>query len=277
MFHLKIQSHIFIPFVSLTVVLAGCSNPFRQNYQSMLDKWPQSKSMLMQNPETAEPRLITSEDMKSDALAMLENGYLLIGKSKFKSPPIDEKQALDQAKKVGADVVLVKSEYVNTLTQSVPITDWIPEKKITTTERATFQENPSAQPSIALREVTQTLQGESYTRYVPKSTDYFEYSTSFWKKSKPTMFGVLVQPLDNATKKRLQSNRGVIVKVVVNKSPAYNADILRDDIIIQFADEPVADPDDFFDKIKKHAGQKVTVKVIRDGTTRDITLTLRAN
>lgn len=91
------------------------------------------------------------------------------------------------------------------------------------------------------------------------------------------MLGVLVQPLDEATKKRLQSNRGVVVKVVVNKSPAYNADILRDDIITQFAGESVSDSNDLFDKIKKHAGQIVSVKILRDGTTRDITLTLLAN
>ncbi|MDO8734487.1 MAG: PDZ domain-containing protein [Elusimicrobiota bacterium] len=214
--------------------------------------------------------------MKDDSMDMLENGYLLIGKSTFKSPPLNEEQALDQAKKVGADIVLTKKEYVGTVTESVPMTEYLPDRRNTTRAQSTYQTNPSALPSIAITEVTQTISGESYIQYVPKSTDYFNYSATFWKKTKPPIFGVLARNLDEETKKRLQTNRGVIVKVVVRKTPAFNADILRDDIITQFNGQSVTDPEDFFDKIKTHAGQQVTVKVIRDGTLRDITLTLLA-
>lgn len=44
--------------------------------------------------------------------------------------------------------------------------------------------------------------------------------------------------------------------------------------MIHLAGEPVAGPDDFFRKIKTHAGQTITVKIIRDGKPKDITLTL---
>jgi hypothetical protein len=259
----------------LAIILAGCANPFRVNYQSTLDKWPGTKAMLMETPEADAPKLITSQDMKKDIMTMLQNGYFLIGKAKFRSPPINEEQALAQAKAVGADAVFIKQDYVNTKTESIPITELLPDKTITTTETSMFQKDPSAPPSIYQRETSQTLEGESYVRYVPRSTDYYDYSATFWKKSKPQIFGVLVRALNDETKKRLQSNRGVMVKVVVNKTPAYNADILRDDIITQFAGEPVADPDDFFEKVNTYAGQTITVKIIRDGKPKDITLTLR--
>jgi hypothetical protein len=275
--NLQIRAKIFTLFVTLSVILTGCSNAYRDNYQSMLDKWPQSKSLLAEGPETPEPKLITSTDLKADAIHMLESGYLLIGKSTFRSPPIDEKEALDQAKQVGADVVLTKNEYVATFTESVPITDWLPDQRTTIRAQTINQASPTAPPSISVTEVTQTVQGEAYTQYVPKNTDYYNYSATFWRKAKPQMFGVLVQSLDEATKKRLQTNRGVIVKIVVHKTPAYNADILRGDIITQFAGEPVADAEDFFDKIKAHAGQQVTVKILRDDASLDITLTLRAD
>ena len=125
------------------------------------------------------------------------------------------------------------------------------------------------------RVITHTIQGESYIEYVPETVDYYNYSATFWRKSIPLAFGVLVQALDEPTRQRLQTNRGVIVKVVVNRSPAFAADILRGDIITQFNGEPVNDPADFFAKIRAHAGQPVTVRIIRGSTTRDIALILR--
>lgn len=273
MVHHKMRFCIFLLF--LTTILTGCANPYRQHYRSMLERWPKSKSLLMETQEASEPKLITSENMKKDIMSMLQNGYFLIGKARFTSPPINEKQAFKQAREIGADVVFVKKDYVTTKTKSVSITEWLPERKVTTRETSTYQKDPSAQPSVYKREVIRTIEGESYTRYVPQSIDYYDYSATFWKKTKPLRFGVLARALDEETKKRLQSNRGVIVKVVVNKSPAYNADILLDDIIIQFAGETVAGPEDFFGKIRTHTGQTVTVKIIRDGKPKDIILTLR--
>jgi len=259
----------------LAISFAGCANPYSQNYQSLLHR-PQTGSFLMQTSIALKPKIVTSTNMEADSLSMLENGYLLIGRAAFRSPPIDETQAIDHAQKVGAEIVLTKKEYVNTVTESVPITEWLPDQQTTVTEMSTFQTSPTAAPSIARRQITQTVQGEAYIQYVPQNVEYYNYSATFWKKIKPMKFGVFVQQLDNETKKRLQTNRGVIVKAVVRKTPAFNADILNGDIIVLFNNEPIADPEDFFAKIKANAGQEVTVKIIRDGTTRDITLTLIA-
>ncbi|MBD3272231.1 MAG: PDZ domain-containing protein [Elusimicrobia bacterium] len=255
--------------------LTGCINPYHRHYQNMLEKWPESVKLLKETPEADEPKLVTSTDLKQDMLKMLENGYLLIGKATFKSPPIDAERALAQARTVGADVVFVNRQYVTTKTESVAMTEWLPDKTITTTETSTFKKNPDSAPSIYQREVTQTLEGESYTRYVPRSTDYYRHTALFLKKSKPLKFGVLVHSLDDETKKRLETNRGVVVKVVVNDSPAFHADILRDDIITHCAGEPVAGPKDFFEKIKEYSGQTIMVRVIRDWKPKEISLTLR--
>jgi len=272
----KNQSYFLILFFVLAVGFAGCANPYRQNYQSMLGRFTNGASFLMPTPAGTEPQLLTSTDMQSDATSMLENGYFLIGRSSFRSPPINEAEAIDQAKKVGADIVLTKKEYVNTVTESVPMTQWLPDQTTTVSERTAYQATPGAAPAVKTHELTQTVQGESYTTYVSETVDYYNYSATFWKKTKPMKFGVLVQSLDETTKKQLQSNRGVIVNVVVRKTPAYNADILKGDIITLFNSEPIVDADDFFAKIKAHAGQDVIVRIIRNGVTKDIALTLRA-
>ena len=267
----------FLPLILLVIIALGCANPFRQNYQSTLDKWPRARERLLDGPETSKPTIVTSSDLRTDSFDLLANGYVMIGKSKFVSPPINERHALAYAKEVGADVVLVNQEYVKTVTESVPITEWMPDRRITTRERSTFQTTPSSQPSVYQREITQTLEGESYTRYVQKNTEYFDYTATFWRKAKPHKFGVLVHGLDDAAKKRLQTNRGVVVRIVVNRSPAYYADILRDDIITHFNGSPVNDPEDFFEKIEANAGKEVAVKILRDGVSLDISLTLLEN
>jgi len=272
-----IMENISVIFIIAIIGLLSCANPYHRNYKSMLDRWPHVKMQLSDISEAPVPRLFTSKDLKIDSMNLLEDGYILIGKSAFKSPPINEEQAIKQAKEVGADIVLTKKEYVGTKTESIPITEYLPDKRSTTRAHSTFQTSPTAQPSIAITEVTQTVSGESYIQYVPKDTDYFNYSATFWKKSKPQIFGVLARNLDDETKKRLQTNRGVIVKVVVRKTPAYNADILKNDIITMFEGEPVSDTEDFFEKINKHAGKQVKIKIIRDNKPRDITVTLRAN
>ncbi|HNW91554.1 MAG TPA: S1C family serine protease, partial [bacterium] len=130
-------------------------------------------------------------------------------------------------------------------------------------------------PTVRERTITQVIQGEAQVRYVPQAVDYYSYSATFWRKTRPALFGVYVQPLDEATRRQLQSNRGVIVKIVVNRSPAFDADILRGDIITRFAGEPVADPADLFAKIKRLAGREVTVTLVRNSAAREITVRLR--
>lgn len=257
------------------VGVAGCANPYGTYYESMLERWPNSRAMLMASPEAENPQLVTTNDRRADLQTMLQNGYLLIGKATFRSARINEAQALEQARKVGADVVLTNQEYVATVTQSVPITEWLPARQLTTTERYTTRNNPDSPPVIAERVITRTLEGEAYVRYVPQDIDYYDYSATFWKKARPYVFGVLVQALDDATKLRLQTNRAVIVTVVVNRSPAFAADVLRGDIITHFDRAPVLDPADFFEKVNTQAGRQVTVTIIRNGVARDVTLTLR--
>ena len=50
-----------------------------------------------------------------------------------------------------------------------------------------------------------------------------------------------VNDLTDDLRKQLGSNRGVVVNVVVKGSPAFNADIMRGDIITQINKEIVSD------------------------------------
>lgn len=257
----------------LFVLTSGCVNPYKNNYLSTLQKWPGAVSDSILKP-AGPPRLLTSANMKKDAQAMLETGFVLMGRAKFRNEQLDENLALQQAQAIGAWVVLVSDKYVGTETQSVPIADWTPDQTTTTTEDVQVQRDPNKPPVDIQRQVTQTTPGQLQISYVPENVDYYDYSATFWGKTKPSLMGVLVQPLSADLKQTYQTNKGVVVKIVIQKSPAYNANVLEGDVLMSLAGEDIETPDQFFDILSRHAGQSVALNLFRNGQAQTIQLTL---
>lgn len=262
--------------VTVTVLAAlcaaGCSNPFRQSYKSSLERWPSGEASRLL-PAEGPAKIVTSENMREDATRMMENGYLLLGRSRFQGPQVDPATALKQAKEVGASVVLLEKKYTTTITETVPMSEWIPPRDVKVREKVTIETGPNAGQTVE-REVTRTIEGEFQTTHVPQTTDYYEYAATFWGKSKPPIFGVLVRALNTEEKQRIQSNRGVLIRAVIHGSPAFHADILRDDVITSFGGVPITDPDQFFDTVVENQGREVTVDVVRGTETKSFTLRL---
>ena len=249
--------------LALVLALAGCANPYMQSYTSTLDKrTPDEKARFI--PSQVEPKLVTSNDMKTDALRLRENGYVLVGRSKFRSPLVDEKQALAQGKKIGAEVVMVAHKFVTTGTESVPVAQWIPGQEVDHTERTVVQHGDST-PTVVDRTTTTVVQGEFQTSYVEQSIDYYDYAATYWVPTRPPVFGVNVKALDPSARAAIGSNKGVLVRVVRKDSPAFNADILRDDVLVSLGDQEIRDPDQFFQLVDQSKGQTLPVVLIRNG------------
>jgi C-terminal processing protease CtpA/Prc len=256
----------------LFVLATGCVNPYVKNFQSAdLHKQPSENQPLL--PYSGQPQLVTSQDLKADALKMRENGYILLGRSKFQASPINEKLALKQADKVGAEVVLVNHKFVATKTESLPMSTWIPGQQTDQTERVIIQ-NGANTPKVIDRTVTTSTQGEYQTAYVEQSVDYYDYAASYWAKARAPIFGVNIRALDEATKAELGTQKGVVVRVVITDSPAYEADLLQGDVLLSLQDEPIRDPQQFFSLVDKYAGQTVSVLIYRSGQnlTKDVTI-----
>jgi serine protease Do len=79
---------------------------------------------------------------------------------------------------------------------------------------------------------------------------------------------------------KLGDRRGVVVGQVIDGSPAEKAGVKPEDIILAVGDEPVAGTEgqlveNFVNRVRERdVGEKVPLKVWRDGKTRDITVTL---
>jgi hypothetical protein len=265
---MKLQKLILGISIILLAGLIGCANPFQENYESTLERWPGGEvSRLL--PYNGDAVLVTSTDIKNDAIRMMENGYLLLGRSVFRSSQVNIEAARDVAHELGAGVVMVEKKYATTVTGTVPITDWMPDREVT------LKKIQVIHGDVIETEVTKRVKGEFLTTYVPQTTNYYDYAATFWGKSIPPIFGVLVSALDDEAKKQIQSNKGVVIQAVIKNSPAYNADILRYDIITSFAGETVLDPDQFFNLVIKNKGHEVNVEINRDGETKIFDIQLK--
>ena len=108
---------------------------------------------------------------------------------------------------------------------------------------------------------------------MPYSVNRSDFGAVYLTYVKPR-FGVYVEPTDNATKKRLDSNLGARVRVTVEGSPAYLAGIMVGDILLQYGGEDVISADQLIkDLIPKYSGT-FSVKFDRDGKKIEKTVTI---
>jgi hypothetical protein len=256
----------------IPVGLAACANPFHKAYRSSLERWPSGEVGRLL-PTEGQVKIVTSDDMRKDALRMMEDGYLLLGRSLFRSSEVDLGMARKVATENGASVILIARKYASSMTEAVPMSEWIPEREVKVTETGVIQTGSNGGQTFE-RETTKKIAGEFRTQYVPQTTDYYDYAATYWAKSKPPIFGVLVAALDEEARQQLQSNRGVSIRAVINRSPAFLADLLRGDVIVRFAGVDIVDPDQFFDTVVQNEGKQVTVDFVRGGEKKTVTVQL---
>ena len=121
---------------------------------------------------------------------------------------------------------------------------------------------------------------ESYThgtRYVPYSEDVYAYNAIYLRLDKKMpRIGLLAQSLTPKERKKLGSNKGVKVIVVVTRAAAYKADILEGDILLKFNGVEIEDIDHWKELKDSLSNEKVdvTLEVFRNRTTKQITLSV---
>jgi membrane-associated protease RseP (regulator of RpoE activity) len=110
---------------------------------------------------------------------------------------------------------------------------------------------------------------------IPYSVNRYDFFAAYWVKLKPLAFGAHVGDMPEDLRQKLQRNRGAYVAFVVKGSPAFNADILRGDVITRIGDDEIIDSKSVIHLINKYAGQEVPLEFIRNGETRKISIKLR--
>jgi hypothetical protein len=235
----------------LFLVLSGC-NPYSQFYNDQTG----GKNVL-DNPKvvipTNEPKLRRGSNFDDDSKEMCENGYLLIGLSAFNGGKnVSENGALEQAKIIHADTAVVYSHYTHTESGIMPVTT------------PTYNSGTI----YGSRGGTASYSGTSYTtNYVPYNVAKFDYLATYWVKMKPSRLGIYIYDLTDEFRKKVGSNKGIYIGIIVKDSPAFNSDLLVGDIIRRVNGIEVIDEKQFHNWYNETHPSEIEFEIFRNGET----------
>jgi len=251
----------YLSFIFITILAQGCSTPYAQFYQDRSGgiDLTKSDSFIL---STGEPRLIRGSTPEDDYVRMLEDGFSLIGISSFNGADVNEKGAVDQAKKVHASIVIVYAKYSGTVSGVMPITT--PDNRVSTTNLSGTAYGSSGGFANYSGVATTTTYG-SQTAYIPYSVNRSDYFAAYWIKNVPPIFGLHIKPMTQDVIQKIGTNKGVIVNAVIKGSPAFDVDILRGDVLSKVGDSYVYDGESFQRAVRSNEGVEVSVLLYRDG------------
>jgi S1-C subfamily serine protease len=158
---------------------------------------------------------------------MQELGYELLGYSSFKAGHVPPDDVLPQAKKVKAHTVLVYTEKMGGTPASVKMQN--------------------------LREAKKT--GQAVSTQGPTYT----YFASFWAKLIPPRFGAHLKVPDE-----LDTDPGLTVMVVIEGSPAEQAGLQKDDVLLRIGDVEINSIQALSNAVKQYAGKSVKMVYARN-------------
>lgn len=252
------STYVFI--AAVIILVQGCATPYSQFYFSRTGGMDITKdpTVIVTNEE---PKLFRGSDKKKDVLAMRENGYKMVGYSSFNASNVDQNGAIAQAKKVHASVVLIYSQYRNTVSGVMPLT--LPDIQTSTTSLYGNAYHSGGGSANYSGSATTTTYG-SKTTYIPYSVNRYNYLATYWVKRKFRL-GVFVIDLTPEIKKEVQSNKGALVIAVVKGSPAFQSDILEGDVLKSIDHTEIYDARGLSNIVAKYEGQNVVITIYRSG------------
>jgi hypothetical protein len=113
---------------------------------------------------------------------MLEAGYLLIGVSSFNAgEDVSENGALEQAKRIHADTVIIYRHYTNTLSGMMPLT--VPNTQTGTAYHSGTIYDSGGGSAYYSGSSQITTYGTS-TTYVPYNVARYDYFATYWVRLK---------------------------------------------------------------------------------------------
>jgi hypothetical protein len=229
---------------------AEAGNPYQEHFV------PHAPGRGVPLPPPPSPTLFRGSDFQADELAMLENGFMLLGASIFADGGGDARQAVEQGKRVSAAAVIVYGRSFEVF-PGRPLPWWpnLPD------------------PSLKAGENGAGI-GESMIAAPPRAALAAGYAATYWRKVEPTIFGAVLRALDRDEMARLSRRTGAVVEAVRVCTSAQAANILRGDVLVAIDGKPIRDVaaiDPYLDSI---AGRKIHVDLLRNGRPRSIEVQL---
>lgn len=216
-------------------------NLYAKNYKAQNQN---NLKSLSANPDT---KMFVSNHKDEDNIAMMEDGFDMMGTSGFEAGNVSADLALAYGKSIKADTVLVYSKYGSAKT---------PDSKIQ-----------------LIKEAMKT-KGEVTAKDLEPEEEKYNYYASYWAKLPTPLMGVHVIKLVQSTDNGPKPEAGLIVIAVIKESAASKASLVKGDVLLKLGDAVMDQPDDLFAAVKRYAGQTIPVVYERAGdeVTKNITI-----
>ena len=220
-----------VTFCIQTVLAA--ENLYEKNYKEQNNS--NLKSM-QANPDT---KMYVSNHFDDDNISMLESGYDMMGSSGFEAGSIAPDLALEHAKSIKADVVLVYSKYAS--------------KK---SSLSTLQ---------TIKEAAKTT-GEIDEDVLKGDEEQYKYYASYWAKLPLPLLGLHVIKLKHRAKdsNEVIEDDGLKVLAVIKGSSAAKAGLKRGDVLLKIAGVEIQTPAQLSQAVGKNKGKEVKISYERN-------------
>lgn len=216
----------------------AAANPYTKSYL------PLDRVAVPQQPDPTGPKLFRGNNKDTDNNRMLVKGFDMLGYSSFEAREVPPEQALEQARKLKADLVLLYTkESANKTPASVRI------QQLKDQQQARAAGDKSVPPLD---------DGQAYSYYA-----------SFWVKIAPPVIGVHVK----GTAKDAVVE-GLSVLAVVEESPAFKAGLQEGDTLTRIGEVDLTNTQSLAKVVQRYEGKPVDVEYIREGKANKTSMTL---
>lgn len=256
----QILATMLVAFAALT----GCASGYSKFYRPSNWVDQQKLAELRVAPPPIEPLVERARPGNPDDVldAYAKRGYIMFGSSMFNSGFTEsEGAAVQQGKYVGADLVLILNpSYTGSVTSTIPITT---PTTNTTYSNGTATAYGSGGTVTAYGSGTSTTYG-STTNYVPVTVDRVDYGALYFIKHKFSL-GLFLRDLNDSERQELQTNRGAVARLIVDGTPAFNADLLIGDIFTSIDGVQIENAQALSELLQARKGSAIALSFIRKG------------
>jgi hypothetical protein len=214
----------------------AADNPYEKNYKAQNTG---GLASLQANPDT---KMYVSNHKDKDNIHMLENGYDMMGTTGFEAGEVPAEMALQHAKAIKADTVLVYTKHGAALTAASKIDTY--------------------------KEAAKKNGGEIDEKDLIEDDVKYKYFASYWAKLPPPLLGVHVIKLARSADEENQQKqllKGLNVLAVVKGSPAEAAGIMRGDMLLKLNNTELNKAEELAKVVREYQGKQVEVEYERDG------------
>ena len=245
---LMLTSLMAVVFLLASTQALADENLYAKNYKE------QNSYQLKSQNATPDTKMFVSNHKEDDNISMLEKGYDMMGSSGFNAADVPADQALQHAKAIKADTVLVYSKYGSAKT--------------------------SAGKLEFIKEAAKNG-GEIDAKALEEEPTQYDYYASYWAKLPPPLLGVhvikLIKASDNAAEKaKNTAEQGLKVIAVIKESPAAAGNMLKGDTLLKIGTIALVKAEDLMLAVKEYAGKTVPIELERDGAKMKLTVALNA-